>query len=57
MEKHTVTERSEVVRCLDCGTEYRLPRDSRAEAMPCPACGGVGWVAATAASASQPRNS
>ncbi|HSC49988.1 MAG TPA: hypothetical protein VLD16_06965 [Gaiellaceae bacterium] len=33
-----------VVRCLDCGAEYRLEsRDGKAG--PCPRCGGVGWVA------------
>jgi predicted RNA-binding Zn-ribbon protein involved in translation (DUF1610 family) len=57
MEKRTTTERSELVRCLDCGTEYRLPRDNRAEATPCPTCGGVGWMAATACGPSQQRNS
>ena len=56
MEKR-ITERSELVRCLDCGTKYVLPRDNRAEAMPCPACGGVGWVAAASFTPSQPRNS
>ena len=39
------TERHELVRCLDCGTEYRLPRDT-AQADPCPVCGSVGWIAA-----------
>lgn len=48
MEKRTATERSELVRCLDCGTEYRLPRDNRTEATACPNCGGVGWLAASA---------
>ena len=33
-----------VVRCLDCGTEYRLESHG-GEAGPCPHCGGVGWVA------------
>jgi hypothetical protein len=46
MEKRTLSERSELVRCLDCGTEYLLPRDVRGEAKPCPVCGAVGWVAA-----------
>jgi len=35
---------SELVRCLECGTKYRLePHDG--EAGPCPHCGGVGWIA------------
>ena len=45
MEQRAPTERSELVRCLDCGTEYRLPRDT-AQADPCPVCGSVGWIAA-----------
>ena len=44
MEKRTLIERRELVRCLDCGTEYRLPRDT-AQADPCPVCGSVGWIA------------
>jgi uncharacterized paraquat-inducible protein A len=57
MEKRTVIEQTELVRCLDCGTEYRLPRDNRAEAAPCPTCGSVGWVATTAGSSQQQENS
>jgi hypothetical protein len=57
MEKRTIIELSELVRCLDCGTEYRLPRDNRVEATPCPTCGGVGWVAASVCSSSQEKNS
>jgi DNA-directed RNA polymerase subunit RPC12/RpoP len=48
MAKQSLTERRELVRCLDCGTEYRLPRNVQGEAEPCPACGSVGWVAAIA---------
>jgi hypothetical protein len=44
MEHRVPTERHELVRCLDCGTEYRLPRDT-AQADPCPICGSVGWIA------------
>jgi predicted RNA-binding Zn-ribbon protein involved in translation (DUF1610 family) len=43
MEQRAPDERHELVRCLDCGTEYRLPRDT-AQADPCPVCGSVGWV-------------
>ena len=50
-------EQSELVRCLDCGTEYRLPRDNRVEAMPCPTCGGVGWVATTVGSSQDRKDS
>ena len=57
MEKRTTLEQSELVRCLDCGTEYRLPRDNRVEATPCPTCGGVGWVATTAGSAQDRKDS
>jgi len=35
---------AELVRCLDCGTEYPLEVHG-GEAGPCPHCGGVGWVA------------
>jgi hypothetical protein len=44
MEHRVPTDRHELVRCLDCGTEYRLPRDT-AQADPCPVCGSVGWIA------------
>jgi rRNA maturation endonuclease Nob1 len=44
MEQREQTERDELVRCLDCGAEYRLPRRV-AEAEPCPVCGSPGWVA------------
>jgi len=44
MEHRLPAERHELVRCLDCGTEYRLPRDT-AQADPCPVCGSVGWIA------------
>jgi rRNA maturation endonuclease Nob1 len=44
MEHRVLTEQHELVRCLDCGTEYRLPRDT-AQADPCPICGSVGWIA------------
>jgi uncharacterized paraquat-inducible protein A len=57
MEKRTTVEQSELVRCLDCGTVYRLPRYNRAEATPCPTCGGVGWVAASVCHPSQGKNS
>jgi hypothetical protein len=57
MGKQTLTERRELVRCLDCGTEYRLPRDVRGEAEPCPACGSIGWVAVSACSAGAKKNS
>jgi predicted RNA-binding Zn-ribbon protein involved in translation (DUF1610 family) len=57
MEERTAIDRSELVRCLDCGTEYRLPRDNRAEATPCPTCGGVGWVTAATRGATQQKNS
>jgi len=57
MEKRTLTERRELVRCLDCGTEYRLPRDVQGEAEPCPACGSVGWVAVSACCAATEKNS
>ena len=57
MEKRTLTERRELVRCLDCGTEYRLPRDVQGEAEPCPACGSVGWLAVSACCAEPKKNS
>jgi predicted RNA-binding Zn-ribbon protein involved in translation (DUF1610 family) len=44
MEQEATSEQQELVRCLDCGTEYRLPRDT-AQADPCPVCGSVGWIA------------
>jgi rRNA maturation endonuclease Nob1 len=44
MEQRAPTERRDLVRCLDCGTEYRLARDT-AQADPCPVCGSVGWIA------------
>jgi rRNA maturation endonuclease Nob1 len=44
MEQEARTDRHELVRCLDCRTEYRLPRDT-AQADPCPVCGSVGWIA------------
>ncbi|HZE29545.1 MAG TPA: hypothetical protein VE055_05565 [Gaiellaceae bacterium] len=56
MEKQTLTEQRELVRCLDCGTEYRLPRDVK-EAEPCPSCGSVGWVAAAVGGPRQRTNS
>jgi hypothetical protein len=56
MGKQTLTERRELVRCLDCDTEYRLPRDVQGEAEPCPACGSVGWVAVIACSAGLKKN-
>ena len=57
MEKRTLIERRELVRCLDCGTEYRLPRDVQGEAEPCPDCGSVGWVAVSACAAAPKKNS
>jgi rRNA maturation endonuclease Nob1 len=57
MEKRTLTERRELVRCLDCSTEYRLPRDVQGEAEPCPVCGSVGWVAVSACCAEPEKNS
>ena len=45
------------VRCLDCGTEYRLPRDVQGEAEPCPACGSIGWLAVLACAAGAKKNS
>ena len=44
MEQRTLTERRELVRCLDCGTEYRLPRDVRPRPSRArPAAASVGW--------------
>jgi Zn finger protein HypA/HybF involved in hydrogenase expression len=57
MGKQTLTERRELVRCLDCGTEYRLPRDVQGEAEPCPACGSIAWVAVIACAAGAKKNS
>jgi rRNA maturation endonuclease Nob1 len=57
MGKQTLTERRELVRCLDCGTEYRLPRDVQGEAEPCPACGSIGWLAVSACAAGAKKNS
>lgn len=37
----------DLVRCLDCGTEYRLELGEDG-ADPCPDCGGVGWIAVPA---------
>jgi hypothetical protein len=42
------TEKNGLVRCLDCGTHYRLVTDA-GEARPCPGCGGIGWVLVDAA--------
>jgi predicted RNA-binding Zn-ribbon protein involved in translation (DUF1610 family) len=44
MEEQAPSDPHELVRCLDCGTEYYLPRDT-AQADPCPVCGSVGWIA------------
>jgi predicted nucleic acid-binding Zn-ribbon protein len=41
MKRSTATR--DLVRCLDCGTEYDLEIDDEG-ARPCPACGGVGWI-------------
>jgi rRNA maturation endonuclease Nob1 len=38
---------SQLVRCLECGTVYRLPIGHE-EADACPQCGGVGWIALAA---------
>jgi hypothetical protein len=54
MEHRLTTERHELVRCLDCGTEYRLPRDT-AQADPCPVCGSVGWIAVDLSGATNER--
>jgi predicted nucleic acid-binding Zn-ribbon protein len=35
--------RSDLVRCLDCGTVYRQPFEEDT-AEPCPECGYVGWI-------------
>ena len=40
-------DNSQLVRCLDCDTVYRLSLDLQ-EADPCPQCGGVGWIALAA---------
>lgn len=37
------TENDVLVRCLDCGTEYRLAGEDD-EAAACPHCGGIGWI-------------
>ena len=47
MERPKPRDDSQLVRCLDCGTVYRLSLD-RQEADPCPQCGGVGWIALSA---------
>jgi DNA-directed RNA polymerase subunit RPC12/RpoP len=44
MEQREQPARDELVRCLECGTEYRLPHRV-AEAAPCPVCGSPGWIA------------
>jgi predicted RNA-binding Zn-ribbon protein involved in translation (DUF1610 family) len=47
MENRRVHDESDLVRCLDCGTIYDLPRE-HGEAEPCPGCGGTGWIAVDA---------
>ena len=37
------TQNDVLVRCLDCGTEYRLAGEDD-EAAACPRCGGIGWI-------------
>jgi uncharacterized paraquat-inducible protein A len=37
-------ESHELVRCLDCGAVYKLPFEQE-EALPCPKCEAVIWVA------------
>ena len=44
MEEQAPSHPQELVRCLDCGTEYYLPRGT-VQADPCPRCGSVGWIA------------
>ncbi len=44
MEERAPSDRHELVRCLDCGTEYYLPRDT-VQADPCPLCSSLGWIA------------
>ena len=41
MKRSTATR--DLVRCLDCRTEYDLEIDEDG-AEPCPVCGGVGWI-------------
>jgi predicted nucleic acid-binding Zn-ribbon protein len=52
MERPTGPEDHDLVRCLDCGTVYDLPR-SLQDAAPCPECGAVGWMAVTKLRASE----
>jgi predicted nucleic acid-binding Zn-ribbon protein len=56
MEQRAEAHRSDLVRCLDCGTIYsRPPTDDRAG--PCPNCGYVGWIALDAPAASDETDS
>jgi hypothetical protein len=41
------TEKNGIVRCLDCGTRYRLLTEG-GEVTPCPGCGGIGWISVDA---------
>lgn len=47
MKRSTATR--DLVRCLECGTEYDLQIDEEG-ARPCPVCGVVGWIEVAAGS-------
>jgi len=46
----------QLVRCLDCGAVYPLPRRQQ-EADACPECDGVGWIALAPVRGADKKNS
>jgi rRNA maturation endonuclease Nob1 len=47
VERTNDRDERQLVRCLECGTVYPLPRGQE-QADACPQCGGVGWIALAA---------
>jgi rRNA maturation endonuclease Nob1 len=49
VEERITRAEHDLVRCLECGTEYALPPHGE-ESDPCPECGSVGWIVVEAVS-------